>query len=292
MTKRWSTVVALTLSTVLYLLGLNDDADYYLHRRLKPTLNPRSCSVAARPSCDDGVLVSSQGGVGSSKFIIALERAAALGHGTGFCTNDERDFDGFKHLPAGAWRHNATAVVHRSTESGRETCFGKILVIVGDPVHTIESTYRRFKMEHVAKLQRAAGLPDYPRSMPLGALYENIAASGRDLTGITSYVDSWLEASRDHAHWPEMRLVTVRTLYEHAAEHARWIGVEEGGQDLFSRLDFDPSREYGTDMSAGSEDVREKVMTALSNVTRAVRLVENTSPSGRDPRESEKMFTA
>ena len=81
--------------------------------------NPRT-----RPAC--GILVTSQGGVGSSSYLRQLTKYVK--------TNRPGNTDGLKHKAASCYKsHNSSSI---STANGR--CFSKVLVIIGDPLHTIE----------------------------------------------------------------------------------------------------------------------------------------------------------
>ena len=260
-----------------------DDVAYYSDRRVlragrsrKPVINPHACGVRPQTSCN-GVLITSQGGVGSSRFISAVEKHVARGAAT-FCTNDDRDMDGFKHSPSGAYEHNSTSLARNGV------CFSKVLVILGDPLHTVESTYRRFRMSHINKLRTRNGRGFF-RGKGLDDLYRDMAAAGEDITGITDYVTSWQRASTDDT-FPEIRLVTAKTLFENAADHARWIGVEGPGMRTFGELSFDPTKQHATVMTAGSADVQEKVRGVFGTVEEIVRQVEEEpTMEGTEPQE-------
>lgn len=231
----------------------------------------------ATPGCH-GVLLTSQGGVASSAFMTAVDRAQARGSSS-FYTNDRKDRDGFKHLPASRWKgHDAGALRGRENQAlrgrtgGDEHCFGKVLVVVGDPVHTIESTHRRYGMAHINKLRRGQGRKK--RRMPLEHLYESMADAGEDATGIVKFVTEWYEASRDHDHWPDIRVVTARTLMDCAADHARWIGVEEGDMQVFQSMAFDASKQHKATPTVSSVGTAEKVMEVFAEVMDLVNAID------------------
>lgn len=190
-----------------------------------------------------GVLVSSQGGVGSSAFLKPLLEAQEEGHMSQYFTNDQSDHDGLKHLPATAFRHDPSSLHPLSHRYSDSVCFGKALVIIGDPVHTIESTYRRFKLVHINKLRKnLLALPKFPEGFELENVYRDLVETGIDTTGLSLYIESWVKASRDPKYWPDIRVVTARTLYNNAVDHAAWMGVEEGGLHHFAELAFDESK--------------------------------------------------
>lgn len=243
----------------------------YLRRKLAAALgrtsqNPAFVANRARlmaaPGCR-GVLLTSQGGVGSSAFITAIERVQIRG-GASFYTNDDQDLDGFKHLPASRWTDHDPNGLRGANRDGEAHCFARALVVVGDPVHTVESTHRRFRFSHINKLKTGSGLGYYPNSMPLANLYDDMVAEGFDTTGITQYVRGWYEASRDRDRWPDVRIVTARTLFDHAEDHARWIGVEEEDLSTFRRMSFDASRRHRTAPSVSSAETAERVMEVFA----------------------------
>ena len=235
----------------------------------------------AAPGCH-GVLLTSQGGVASSAFMAAVDRVQARGSSS-FYTNDRKDRDGFKHLPASRWTgHDAGALRGRANHAlrgksgGDEHCFGKAIVVVGDPVHTIESTHRRYGMTHINKLRRGSGrMKRYPRRMPVKRLYESMAAAGEDATGLVRFVTEWYEASRDQDHWPDIRVVTARILMDCAADHARRIGVvEEGDMQEFRSMAFDASKQHKAAPTVSSAGTAEKVTEVLAEVTDIVNAID------------------
>ncbi len=74
-------------------------------------------------ACD--ILVTSQGGVGSSSYLKQLSKYTRA--------NSPSDRDGLKHKAASCWKsHNSSSI------NGYGRCFSKVLVLIGDPLHTIE----------------------------------------------------------------------------------------------------------------------------------------------------------
>mmetsp|Transcript_37303 Transcript_37303/g.63494 ORF Transcript_37303/g.63494 Transcript_37303/m.63494 type:complete len:343 (+) Transcript_37303:1-1029(+) len=249
--------------------------------RLRMNKNPaiinNRLNLISEDSCN-GVLITSQGGVGSSEFIMALERVEMKG--ASFYTNDERDLDGLKHLPATEWEHTADEMHHYTPKwKEGEDCYSKALVIIGDPVHTIESTYRRFRLKHINKLKFRSSRSSFPETANLSGIYNGIAKHGIDTTGITNYVSSWYEASQDPEHWPDIRLVTAKTLFNNAVDHARWIGVDEDSLGEFQGLHFDARKQRKNEPSVYEERVKEKVTGVFKKVQDIVDLVENGPPA-------------
>ena len=160
--------------------------------------------AAKEVSTCNHVLISSIGGVGSTTFLDKVYQTT----GHALKVNDPIDLDGLKHQPATWWKyHNATSIVghvnvsairaNKQYSGETNPCFHKALVIVGNPIHAIESTYRRFKHIHINKLKEAAQLGTYGADVTLREIYEDIAKSGIDQTGFANYIESWYAASQD-----------------------------------------------------------------------------------------------
>ncbi|KAL9187632.1 hypothetical protein ACHAXT_006010 [Thalassiosira profunda] len=224
-----------------------------------------------------GVLVTSQGGVGSSAFMKQVESLESL------TLNFPNDSDKFKHKPATYWKyHDKHALVGtlKLNGSGRmgyrtiKVCFKKVLVIIGDPIHTIESTYRRFKTTHLNKLRTGSGRKKYAKAMKLAAIYKGIADKGEDEVGLSHYISSWRDAQNDREHWPEIRLVTSKTLYNNAVDMARWIGVT--GDDLkpFESLSYQESKHHEVEVKGVDAATMEKVKGVYQGVVNIVEAVD------------------
>lgn len=232
------------------------------------------------------VLVTSMGGVGLSRFLKSLQEIA--NKNSQIKVNRHDDADSFKHKPATDrwWKdHNATSIIGKVPNwerkimkahySGNVTpCFHKVLVVIGEPLHAIESTYRRFQHIHINKLKEASGQGTYKKGVTLLEIYQDIAKSGIDKTGFASYIQSWYGASRDRSNWPEIKLVTTKTLYEEAVDNAQWLGVEDKDDLIkFSRFKFDARKTKSSDASIPN-DIKEKVEKVFENVTAIVRKIE------------------
>lgn len=112
------------------------------------------------------------------------------------------------------------------------------MIILGDPLHSIESVHRRFGLGHMNKWRQ------YNHSVPyvdnvdnLSTIYSTLNSTGYDSTGISHYITSWLQASVS-ADWPEMRLVTTEILYNYATYFARFLGVGEKDMATFKGLKY------------------------------------------------------
>jgi len=228
------------------------------------------------------VLITSSGGVGSSKFMNTFDKIAKERH---LKVNDPGDWDGLKHKPATWWKdqsHSSTSLLQTKVGAHDDdyeyvmSCFHKVLVIIGDPLHAIDSTYRRFTAMHINRMKEASGLGTYEEDVTLEEIYNDIVSSGKDQTGIANYVESWHAASKDRSNWPEIKLVTSKNLYDNAAGIAHWLGVtNEDDLDKFSGFRFDTSKRRTAATPPGIPDeLREQVVKALENVTAIVEQIE------------------
>ena len=207
-------------------------------------------------------LITSPGGAGSTQFIQLVqmyEKEERL------CLNHQFDFDNVKHLPAASFDQHDTNSI-----SYKEHCFSKVLVIVGDPINAIASTYRRHhKTDHLNKLRKAAGRDPYDKeTVSLESIFTEMDIAGEDTTGIVHYMDSWLAAASDPASWPQTRIVTTKDLYNFAKANARYVGIlDEEKLKYFDLLHFrDPER-----VDHVSERIREIFAPIQSKLERASR---------------------
>lgn len=209
-----------------------------------------------------GVLITSIGGVGSSGFLYELNRVSKKNN---IIINQNGDRDGFKHMPANWWKeHDAHSIV--GNWKWNNYCFNKVLVIIGDPIHVIESTHRRFEESHINKLKKAAGLGTYPKPLLLQKIYYDILSSGKDQTGVVNYIQSWNAASQDIDHWPEIKFVTAHLLYDCAVNVARWIGVGKSDMNKFSSFHFDTTKRNTHNTSEIWEGVSDEMKEAVAQV--------------------------
>jgi hypothetical protein len=102
-----------------------------LRARTGTSLTPQPPTNDDFTECAE-VLITSQGGVASSKFIKALQELVR--------TNSDVDADLLKHKSASCWkRHNSSSIISIDDRHvPKRRCFSKVLVVIGDPVHTIE----------------------------------------------------------------------------------------------------------------------------------------------------------
>ena len=225
-----------------------------------------------------GVLITSQGGVGSTDFMTRLE---PILQSNDSALNFLGDEDGFKHKPATYWKHHdghaliGTFRNYKLPGRSARACFKKVMVVIGDPIHTIKSTYRRFKVSHINKLKRGSNLGTYKAGTTLEQIFEGIAESGRDQTGIYNYIMSWSDAQADRSNWPEVRLVTTKILYSNAKEITEWIGISGKDLDSFSDLTYKPSTQHEVNVEGVSNETMAKVLKVFQNVTDIVYRVEN-----------------
>lgn len=253
-----------------------------------PNIAVESNGIASPLACR-GVLITSMGGVASSAFLKPLNEIFQK-NTSNVLSNHHSGRDGFKHRPASWWKdHNATSIIgHIGNDhpkvieeiySGEQNpCFNKALVIVGDPLHAIESTYRRFQALHINKLRSATGLPPYDRKVPLKQIYEHISYTGKDQTGMGHYVQSWYDASQDRSNWPEIRLVTSRILLDNAASIAVWLGAnEEDALAKFSGFHYNGTHGHRRDNSTVPDDLRDQVIKVFENITAIINHIEEAA---------------
>lgn len=202
------------------------------------------------------------GGVGSTQFIQLVQLYEKEEN---LCFNHFYDFDFVKHRPATSFDHH-----DKNSISYSGHCFGKVLVIVGDPIHSIASTYRRHhKTDHLNKLRKAAGRNPYDKeTISLESIFREIEIADEDTTGIVHYLDSWLAAANEPSSWPDTRIVTTKDLYDYGKANARYVGIsDEEKLKYFDLLHYrDPERvEYI------SERIREIFAPTQSKLEQASR---------------------
>ena len=178
------------------------------------------------------VIVNSQGGVGSSSFMRVLRKSAPY-----VDLNNDKDRDGLKHAPATVFRPVNGRLLFK-TRHGELGCARKALIILGDPVHSIESTHRRFNASHINKWRKGSCRQAWPIAKPLAEIWSEIKTTGQDTTGLSHYVNSWLEAA-NRADWP-VRIVDTKTLYNNATQVARYLGVRARDLQAFRKLQYTP----------------------------------------------------
>jgi len=234
--------------------------------------------------CNGRFLITSHGGVGSTDFMIEVEKAVhqrtRRPGANKIITNIRNDADNFKHKAATLWKHNSSGVTRRSRE-GQYVCFGKVLVIVGNPFRTIESTVPKFGGEHINKLKEGSGFGYDSRNLTLESLYKQISNTGKDTTGITHYITSWYDASQNPSEWPEVKVVTSKMLYSSAKYYATWLGFnEEQGDnlDVFSAMNYNVSKHHEVMVNV-SEEVVNNVLKVFESANQLIAKVEDNAAS-------------
>ena len=121
-------------------------------------------------------------------------------------TNNANDMDGLKHaFPSWFTFDNGLAAPG--------ACAKRALVIIGDPVHSIASTTRRFQMDHINKLRHNAGLPKMSPDT-----FNILRETDRlDASAIIEFQRAWLGVRR-----PYVRVVTTSELYSNETKWLKW----------------------------------------------------------------------
>lgn len=130
-------------------------------------------------------------------------------------------------------------------------------------------------MAHLNKLKRSSNLGKYKTYTTVEEILEGIAETKEDQTGIFNYIMSWHNASIDRTRWPDVRLVTTKTLFNNAKDVAEWIGVS--GEDLepFSALAYNPSSKHPVNITGLSGGSMKEVLNVFESVTTLVSSLEN-----------------
>ena len=223
-------VVKKNLGSAMGLLNEKNRDGEDLHGRLRKS----RCVI------ENHVLINSQGGAGSTDFMKMIARIPYI------TSNHAWDHDGLKHQPATFFGHDKHNIYfpHTSipcvTNPVELVCFSRALIILGDPLYSIESVHRRFGLGHMNKWRQYNHSVPYKKNVDnLSTIYSTLNSTGYDSTGLSDYITSWLEASVS-ADWPEIRLVTTEMLYNHATDFARFLGVGEKDLAAFKGLKYLP----------------------------------------------------
>lgn len=158
------------------------------------------------------VLISSLGGVGSSFFMHHLNSILD--------TNAGSDKDGFKHRNAN-WFQRENATLYGKTKKGVTVGFAKVLVIIGEPLHSILSVYRRFGVSHLNKWRRNINATLFSAGTKLEAIWKQTTAAQKDILGIESFLSSWSYFCQRNSDL--CRLVTTKSLYDHSFEICEFL---------------------------------------------------------------------
>jgi hypothetical protein len=177
--------------------------------RIMFVIFPLLCSAASSPlpttrTCEKfDALISSQGGVGSSRFMVALIKQGAH-------INKPNDGDGFKHLDA-----NHVALGEEVTMSIPTKCAvaQRLLVIVGDVPRAVRSVYRRFGVGHINKLRKGAGWKPITKKT-----FDAFGVCNLTESAMPHYQHTWADISHRH-----VKVVDTRTLYTTTKAIIDWI---------------------------------------------------------------------
>lgn len=206
-------------------------------------------------------------------------------------TNDWADKDSFKHKAAGYWKHHDRHAIVGTTRDKFDNvvsiCFNRVLVVIGDPIHTITSTVRRYNAHHLNNLKASSYRYhfDEPPTIENGGQYKvyitveeilnGIAETKKDQTGIVDYIMSWRNASVDRSRWPDVRLVTAKTLFNNAKNVAEWIGVPSKDLEPFSGLAYNESKRHVVNITGVSDDAMKEVFNVFDDVAALINHLEN-----------------
>jgi len=243
------------------LFSIISDSKSEVHEVAKPQV--REANANQYCSC---ILITSQGGVGSSSFLDPIDKSKK------YCVNDVSNRDWLKHQPATKYPFHTSYGIH-TRKYKKRVCFGKVLVIVGDPLHTIQSTYKRFGWGHINLLRKWSkefpGLSGFNETHDLNDVYDMIVSSGKDVTGITYYIQSWYNASQNTAEWPEIKMVTTEFLYNHGNDVATWLGIDdEALQEKLSQMSYDVTKadDYTIGVPAATVNVFRKTNELVNQI--------------------------
>jgi hypothetical protein len=152
------------------------------------------------------VLVSSQGGVGSSKFMEMLAK-------TGAHCNSPRDADRLKHLSANHYTFDKVVTAFDRIDPSNCAVARRLLVVVGDVPHAVGSVYRRFGVAHINKLRQNAGWKPVSK-----ATFDNLGVFNLTESAMPYYQHSW--AGVVHSL---VKVVDTKTLYSTNQTIIEWL---------------------------------------------------------------------
>lgn len=175
------------------------------------------------------VLLNSLGGVGSSNFIKEIERTTVK-------SNDPGDKDGFKHRNSDYFQWTSDGIYGLS-EQGVLTKFNKIIIVIGEPIHSILSVYRRFKVDHLNKWRRNVHRTQFDKDFDINKIWNMTLAAKGDVLGIQEYLQSWLVKCKEYRSI--CQVVDTETLYNHADYYAKYAGVKNVAR--FKAMSYQPT---------------------------------------------------
>ena len=180
------------------------------------------------PNVKPLVLINSLGGVASSKFLTNIKKVID--------TNDCCDGDGLKHRDA-HWFHRKNATIYGQSR-GKDVHFSKVLVIIGDPIHSIQSVYRRFRFGHINKWRRNINKPRFKYNIHLSDIWTQTILKNNDILGISEYLSSWSTFCNHNSDICKM--VSTKTLYENSLEICNFLSSHSKECDQLSHLKYMP----------------------------------------------------
>ena len=239
----------------------------------------------APASAARGVLINSPGGTGSTYFGTLLSEAGVpvnsplrrLKH-----TNPAR-----LRAEGALYADNATMCI-RCLARCRRPCHDRVIVVVGDPVHALASTARRWGaaagFSHRRDMLRCAGCETAPASWTaaaqnasragpdaeLAAIFASAAAAGRDVYGVQEHFDRWRAAQRDEpSAWPPILFTDLAAARENACALFGFVGASAAQRAaLAARL---RARDGAAGGGAEAEAARrEETRALMSPAARAV----------------------
>lgn len=181
------------------------------------------------------VLLNSLGGVGSSNFIKEIEKTTVK-------SNDHADNDGFKHRNSDYFLWTSDGI-YGLNRQGVLTKFNKIIIIIGKPIHSILSVYKRFKYKHINKWRRNVHRRWFKQDLDISKIWNMTLAAQSDVLGIQEYLQSWLVKCKEYRSI--CQVVDTETLYNHADYYAKYAGVKNVAR--FKAMSYQPTSTRLTD---------------------------------------------
>lgn len=175
------------------------------------------------------VLLNSLGGVGSSRFLSEIQRTTVK-------SNDPGDKDGFKHRNSDYFQWTPDGIYGLS-EQGVLTKFNKIIIVIGEPIHSILSVYRRFKAAHLNKWRRNVHRTQFDKDFDINKIWNMTLGAKGDVLGIQEYLQSWLVKCKEYRSI--CQVVDTETLYNHADYYAKYAGVKNVAR--FKAMSYQPT---------------------------------------------------
>jgi hypothetical protein len=178
------------------------------------------------------VLLNYLGGVGSSVFITEIQKTSVK-------SNNNKDGDGFKHRNSDYFQWTSDGIYGLSKQ-GVLTKFNKIIIVIGEPIHSIQSVYRRFKYIHINKWRRNVHRTRFVKGFDMNKIWNMTLAAKGDVLGIQEYLQSWLVKCKEYRSI--CQVVDTETLYNHADYYAKYAGVKNVTK--FKAMSYQPTSTY------------------------------------------------